>query len=220
MELISMLGKWALVIFAVANVAIMVYSHRNEGRFFWTIWKRVRPLMVLESMVVVIAVSVSAITMYIYIPYLKWGWTNLFFKGGGNILLSPALESVDSSHGWVKYLVLAFLALFVLVTPFLTKTEEEMFRKGHYEIKDVMKKSVAFGLIHLTVGIPIAAALAIIGAGFFFGWKYRKAFLRLTQKGMYYREAEEEAVLVSTTYHTLYNTFVVTTLIILITVFL
>lgn len=219
MELISMVGKWALVIFAVVNVAVAVYTHRNESRFFWTIWKRVRPLMVLESMAVVIAVITSAITMCVFIPYLKWGWTNLFFKGGGNILLSPALESMDSSHGWVKYLVLAFLALFVLVTPFLTKAEEEMFRKGHYEIKDVMKKSVGFGLIHLTVGIPIAAALAIIGAGFFFGWKYRKAFLRLTQKGMYYWEAEEEAVLVSTTYHTLYNTFAVA-FIILIVLFL
>lgn len=218
MEWLGTIGKWALVVFAVTNVAMAVYENRRKSSFIWSIWKRIRPLMVIECVLLVIAIIAFAITASEYIPFLGWGWTNIFFKGGGNILLAPVIEIQNSTPvtataihtiSMKQCLVLAFLLLFILAAPFLTKSEEDSFRKGHWRWQEISKKSVIFGLIHLTVGIPLSSAFALIGAGFFLGWKYRRAYIKLTKQGMDWWQAEEEAVLVSTTYHTVYNTLIV-----------
>jgi hypothetical protein len=216
MDLIGAIGKWALVVFAIANVAVLVYTNRDKGGFILTIWKRVRPLMVLEVVALVAAIIEIAITLSYYVPFLGWGWTNLFFKGGGNILLSPVMEYSGSGSIWATRLIQAFLLSLLVATPFLCKAEEEIFRKGHHEWRDITKKSIYFGLAHLTVGVPLAAAIALIGAGFFFGWKYRRAFVKLRKEGICWDDAEEEAMLVSTTYHSVYNSAVCTILIVLV----
>lgn len=216
MNYIGIIGKWALVIFAVANVAVLIYSNKDKCGFLLAIWKRVRPLMVLEVFALIISVIGLVVLLVEFVPFLGWGWASLFFKGGGNILLSPAMEYSGSGHIWATRLIQVFLLIFLVSTPFLCKAEEDMFRKGNYEWSDITRKSIYFGLLHLTVGVPLAAAIALIGAGFFFGWKYRRAFVKLRRQGIYWENAEDEATLVSTTYHSIYNSVICVILIVLI----
>lgn len=216
MDLISTIGKWALVIFAIANVAVLIYTNRRKGGFILATWKRIRPLMILEVIALIATGLGIVVTLAYYVPFLSWGWTNLFYKGGGNILLSPVLEASGSSNIWATRLMQAFILVFLITTPFLCKAEEDTFRKGHHEWRDITKNSIYFGLVHLTVGVPLAAAIALIGVGFFFGWKYRRTFMRLRKEEIRWDNAEEEATLVSTTYHTIYNSILCTILVVFI----
>ena len=64
------------------------------------------------------------------------------------------------------------------------------------------------------MGVSLAIAIALIFAGLFFGYKYKKAFDKnVVTKDL--GEAREEAMLVSTAYHSLYNTVCAVILIIL-----
>jgi hypothetical protein len=102
---------------------------------------------------------------------------------------------------------LFFVAL-AFVLPFLARSEERSFRKGHDEWGSIAKQSVKFGLVHCLFGVPIAAGIALIISGLFYGFKYKRAFDRNVEV-MGYWQAEDEAVMVSTTHHTMYNMIVV-----------
>lgn len=73
----------------------------------------------------------------------------------------------------------------------------------------MIKQSVKFGLIHLYVGIPIAAALVIILPGFFYACKYRSVYMKNISIGTPEKESVEQAVLHSTAYHTMFNSLLV-----------
>lgn len=201
--------KVMIVIFVVVSVTHCFYSNRGRLNFIWFIWKRFRPKMLLEVLGVLFLIIAAIVIMW-QLPFLRWGWWNLLSGGNvGNILIAPILEGSQSSYLFVRILVPCFFLFLIVVFPFLAKMEEEIFRQGHYKWKSILKQSIKFGLFHLFAGVPLSAAFALIGAGFFFGYKYRRAFIQLIEKGWPQRAAEEEAVLVSTTYHTLHNTILI-----------
>lgn len=54
--------------------------------------------------------------------------------------------------------------------PLLAFEEEEVFRQGpqNWSLKKRLKMQLTFGLVHLVMGIPIAAALSLAIPGWFF----------------------------------------------------
>jgi hypothetical protein len=76
--------------------------------------------------------------------------------------------------------VTAFLAGLVALFPHLAHAEEVAFRTGWEALGLGRRVSSAlrFGLVHLVMLIPLAAALAIAVAGFAYGQVYRRAYRR------------------------------------------
>ncbi|HEU0085735.1 MAG TPA: hypothetical protein VFQ59_02130 [Candidatus Paceibacterota bacterium] len=138
---------------------------------------------------------------------------NLFYNEGGNIYIAPIIEAANTSIRWVQVLPFLFFLLFLVAIPLLAHLEEKIFRKGNHKWPDIIKQSVVFGLIHCLVGISLAAGIALIGTGFFYANKYRKTYLKELKEHNDHTRAEEQAVLVSTTYHSFYNSVIIITLI-------
>lgn len=207
MEILLTIGKAVLVLLAVASVALPLISERRNYEFVWAVWRRFRVKVFFECLGV-ITLTIVAVVALAQVPGLKYGWINLFFNGGGNMLIKPVQEGSDSASVLVRLMVPLFFVALAFALPFLARSEERSFRKGHDEWSSIVKQSIKFGLVHCLVGIPLAAGIALIVPGLFFGFKYKRAFDRNVDT-MGYGRAEDEAVMVSTTYHTMYDTILV-----------
>lgn len=204
MEALLVAGKAVLLFLAVVSVALPFVSERRNYEFVWHVWKRFRVVMLMEVIAVIVLMVASAIVLS-QVPGFTYGWTALFFDGkSGNILLKPVMEGSESSHILIRLMVPVFIVALAFILPYLARSEERMFRKGHRAWGSIIKQSVKFGLIHCLVGVPLAAGIVLIIAGLFFGLKYKRAFDRNVDT-MGTSQAEDEAVMVSTTYHTMYN---------------
>lgn len=211
MEIFLTIGRAVLVLLAVASVSLPLVSERRNYEFVWQVWKRFRIKMFCEVLGIILLTIAIAIALW-EVPGLKYGWINLFFGVSGNMLIKPITEGSHSTHISIRLLVPIFFAALAFVLPFLVRSEERSFRKGYDEWGSVIKQSIKFGLVHCLVGVPLAAGIALIISGFFYGYKYKRAFDCNTET-LGYGRAEDEAVMVSTTYHTMYNMIVVALLI-------
>ncbi len=210
MEILLTIGKSLLALLAVVGVALPLVSERHNYQFVWSVWRRFRIRMFLECLGTV-TLTFAAVTILWRIPGLNHGWTNLIFGAGGNMLIRPVMEGSKSANILIRSMVPLFFIALMFVLPFLAKSEEESFRQGYTDWGSIAKQSVKFGLVHCLVGVPLAAGIALIISGLFYGLKYKRAFDQY-EVTMDYWQAEAEAVMVSTTYHTMYNMIVVATL--------
>lgn len=213
MDVLLPIGKVLLAIFASASVAHELYSKWHRLGFFWLVWKRVKVRMLLEVIVVIIFTIIAVVSLAYYIPFMDWGWTKLLFKDGGNIVITPMMDASSSTNLYIRLLVPIFLLMLMASMPFLVHSEEKTFRKGYHEWKEIIKQSFKFGFIHMIVGVPLAAGLALSGVGLFYAYKYKKEYDRL--EGFSCRKREKEAVIISTAYHTVFNTLCVGALLII-----
>lgn len=232
MHFLWLMGKMLLVLAVTGSVAYVLYTNRDRLRFVWSVWKRFRPLMLVEVLAALVLTITVGMTLWTYVPFLHWGWFNLFVSGGGNVLFSPVVEGSESSSMLVRMLPPFFFVALLVAFPFLAHYEEEKYRRGYHEWREIARQSVKFGLVHLWVGIPLAVGIGLILPGFFFAWKYRSALHKTIDPGIWSQiqdvkekarsmgikgkirveagtEQEDEAVMVSTAYHTLYNSLLV-----------
>lgn len=109
-----------------------------------------------------VAIVIGLFYLFYQVPYLDIGWWTTL-GGEGNILLGRGSET-----GALGPIITGlFMALLVLVMPAFVYLEEEAFRQGA-EKRGVLANvgsCIVFGLLHLIMGIPIAAALAISAGG-------------------------------------------------------
>ncbi|MFZ2907922.1 MAG: hypothetical protein WA014_02135 [Minisyncoccia bacterium] len=176
MDILITVGKLLLVFMAVATVAQPIVAQRHNYEFVWQVFKRFRFGLFFQAFGVLLIVIIVGVALT-YVPLLKYGWTNLFGISG-NILVVPVQEGSRSSIELVRMLPVLFFVVMMFVLPFLAKAEEEMFRKGHEEWKDIAWQSFKFGLVHCFVGVPLAFGIALSIAGLFYGWKYKREFTR------------------------------------------
>jgi len=207
--------------FALANVIGGAIGMRSYFPLMRQIWRGfLRPLRVLEvlgAMTITIAFLVLLFNLH---PVFKWGWWALIKQGvvagergsdntGGNILLAPATEAATSDIPILQAVALSFFLLLLFAMPFFAYMEEEAFRWGHNDKKSMLKQSIKFGLIHLLVGVPIGGGIVLIFMGLFYHWKYLSSFRKFSEMGYDYWEAEGKAIIVSATYHSLFNSILV-----------
>ncbi len=210
MEALLSFGKFMLVVIAVATVASPFIVERRNYQFIWSVWRRFRVKMFFECLTL-IALTILTVVLLWQIPGLSWGWTSLFSDTGGNILLKSVYQGSKSSNEMIRLLVVVFFIALAIALPFFAKNEEEVFRKGVTEWDDISVMSIKFGLVHCLFGVPFAAGIALILSGLFYGLKYKRTF-DINVKVMGHQKAEDEAVMVSTTYHAMYNTIVIATM--------
>lgn len=203
----SVILKVLLSLVSVTLVARTVYAERRDLKFVLTVWSRFRLRMFCE-VVVLAALTISTMLLLCRAaPVLGYGWMNLL-GGPGNMLFAPT-GFADSSNGWTKVVPVLFLVLLFVAIPFLARIEERIFRAGYLKTRQIVKRSVMFGLVHCVAGVPIGVGIALILSGFFYAHKYRESYLKEISRHKNRGRARKEALLVSTTYHACYNTVIV-----------
>lgn len=210
-----------IVVFVISNIFLAIYHNRRNLGFVFSVWRRFSFRMLVECFVVLTGVLTIVIALTHYLPFTSTGWLDFVVEGGGNIFIAPVAAGSKSSYLLVRLLVPVFFAVLMLALPFLAETEEQAFRRGHLLWRSIAEKSVVFGLVHMIVGVPLAAAIGLIGMGFFYAHVYRSAHMKTIRKAVavsgwenadvdtMVNDADNEAVMVSTAYHTLCNTIIV-----------
>ncbi|MCX6736203.1 MAG: hypothetical protein NTZ13_03920 [Candidatus Parcubacteria bacterium] len=200
--------------FAVYTVFSELYRNKENLSFIWNIWRRFRLGMFLQVLVLIVVMITTAVFLSQNVPYLHYGWLNIILKNGGNIIIAPVVVGTQSPYLAVRILPPIFLFALLLAVPFMANFEERIFRKGYYTWGKMIQHSIYFGIVHLIAGISLAVAIALIIPGLFYAHKYQRTYLKLLLS-VEKKEAVKEAVFVTTTYHTLTNSLLITYLLIL-----
>ncbi|MEV0947688.1 hypothetical protein [Rhodococcus sp. NPDC049939] len=110
-----------------------------------------------------------------FVPFTRFGWW-IALGGSGNVALG---QTGKDGIGWMLLAVAIPLGVTLLI-PLFAVNEERMFRAGAegWTAGRRIRKQVTFGLIHLTMGIPVAAGLALVISGFYFEWVYLRSVRR------------------------------------------
>lgn len=205
------------------------------------VWRGVRPRHVLGSVGLLALVVGTTLALLWLVPVTGYGLGTLVgFDGnavfapleavdrgtGGSGLLAPTPTPGTPGPDWrLLGLAAPFLALLLALFPYLAHREELAFRHGLEDASLVRQAWVAlrFGLVHLVMLVPLAAALGIAAAGFAYGraylHTYHGAAARTTDlegsSGLSVLSAppraqlRADAVLAATTWHATFNSVVV-----------
>lgn len=214
----------AVILLLLARSARVAWRNRNLAV---AVWRRIRLRHVAGSVVLLAVVLAVAVGLMIVVPVTGYGLGNLIGLTG-NAVFAPVEEA--SARGatitgppavWVSRLLtagtVAFLAALLALFPWLAYVEERVFREG-LERAGTLRRSwtaLRFGLTHMIMLVPLAAALAIAVAGLWYGRVYVRAFDTAAQSDLVATPAARaEAVLASTVWHTTLNSLIVVALIV------
>jgi tetratricopeptide (TPR) repeat protein len=114
---------------------------------------------------------------------------------------------------YTKVLMVIFWICLILMVPFWAGLEEKIFRQGANTWKQIIGNSTAFGLVHISVGIPIYAGFLLIIPGFLFACRYKFVHDRSLRKNNNEKIAQEAGVQASTEDHAIYNAILITFLV-------
>ncbi len=170
--------KYAFAAFVTVN--FIQYARSGKARRHMTVFSRRTPkewagaiaLVVLE---VSLILALIMLLMSLSPQVMGFSWLNLLAttkeeaSSGTNLMVAPAE---------IPWFGIIFGGLLALNMPRLARREEEIFRRGTVDWKDGALRSLKFGLIHMVVGVPLAAGLALSVAGLFFTWRYFKGGVR------------------------------------------
>lgn len=233
------MGELLRVAVAVLVIAMLLRALRPAWRnrsLALRVWAGVRPRHLLGAAALVVVVLGVAVALLTFVPLTRVGLGSLVgFEG--NAVLAPIDEASRRTGGGglgtpeadglapvVLLGVTGFLTVLIALFPWLAYVEERTFREG-LEDASLGRQcwiAVRFGLTHLVMLIPVAAALAVGVAGFAYGLVYRRAY-RTAQDRMPLptdsadgavsvatrRRLRDEAVLSATRLHVVFNTIVV-----------
>ena len=190
----------------VAIIVVVLALLGRAARAAWgnralavRIWRAIRPRHLLGAVGLMVLVLGTAVTLLVAIPVTGLG-AGALVGLEGNAIFAPIDSALDAplqpSPGdggdaeqtaevppvpWADIaLVSTFLGLLVLLFPHLAYAEELAFRVGweDHDLARQVRSALRFGLLHLIMLIPLAAALAVGVAGFVYGRIYRRAYRR------------------------------------------
>lgn len=148
----------------------------------------------------VLVAVLTALVVLLQVPGLDLGWWTAI-GGVGNPVFGTSEHGLS---GDAAVLLSALFGVLLLVSlPLLVEREEWVFRRGaeRRSMRANAAFAVAFGAMHVLVGIPIGAGLALSIGGVYFTRVYLRAF-RDTR-------SPTEALLESTRAHLGYNVVIV-----------
>ena len=208
------------------------------------VWRRIRPRHLLGCALLLAVVLGTALGLMRLLPFTAWGLGSLVGLDG-NAVFAPLEEAtelateargpapagpdglpLDPGTDWTLLGIAGvFLVGLLVLFPWLAYTEERAFRAGleRADLKGELKAAFRFGIVHLVMLIPIAAALAIAVAGFVYGRIYKRAYTRALGAPPDFespfgprriietpaRRARTEAVMATTVWHTAFNSLIV-----------
>ncbi len=209
-----------VIIVLLVRSAPVAWSNRHLAI---AIWRRIRPRHVLGSLVLMVVVVGVAVGLMTFVPVTSFGLGTLVGLTG-NAVFAPVEEAAARTGAAtgaappgvtsaVTAATVAFMGLLLALFPWLAYVEEQVFRQGLEGATPVRQAWAAlrFGLAHLIMLVPLAAALAIAVAGLWYGRVYVRAFRRavVSDDLALLSQAREQAVLESTVWHTTFNSVLV-----------
>lgn len=197
-------------LFTVGVAALVIYSVidmlRSEfAKSGYMVLTKLRPIHFLAALVSITSVVTISLVLYT-VPFLQWGWW-ASLGGEGSIITA---SNSNATSVWSTVLSLGVLSFVIIALPVFAWFEENVFRKNsqNFSLKQLITSNVAFGLIHLIMGIPIAIALALIAAGFIFQRVYLYAYKKQAHLGE--RAATQHALEQASAVHLAHNIVVLT----------
>jgi hypothetical protein len=181
----------ALVLVLLLRAARAAWGRRDLAL---RVWRAIRPRHVLGSVALLAVVLATMLGLLVLAPVTGYGLGDLVGLEG-NVVFAPIDGALDAPAAppaggadaappgvpWVEVLgVTAFLAALVALFPHLAHAEEQAFRAGWEDLPPYRQvlSALRFGLAHLVMLIPLAAALAVAVAGFAYGRVYRRSYRR------------------------------------------
>jgi hypothetical protein len=204
----------AVIIVLLARAARAAWHNR---RIAPAVWRRIRVRHVAGSLALLAVVLGIAVGLMTLAPVTGLGLGSLIGMTSNAVfapveeaaarssqVTGPAAETVASA---VNVVSLLFLGGLLVLFPWLAFVEESVFREGLEAVGTLRRlwSALRFGLLHLVMLVPLAAALAIAVAGLWYGHIYLRAYAATEQR--------DEAVLASTVWHTTFNSTIVVLLI-------
>jgi hypothetical protein len=156
---LTFVAKWAwigLLMWGVRPDRASVRTARRIARF-------ITPLMVAQNIGVVLAVMTCGTALMVFVPASQWSWLSMFGGDAQNANLAPMR---------VPWLAWAFIPMLLLKLPTAALWEERLFRGGTASWGEGAARSLAFGLVHCLVGVPLGIGLALALAGLWFTRQY------------------------------------------------
>lgn len=220
--------NWLAIILTVAIVYGMAkdFSKFKETiTFSLRIWRLTRIHTVLISIAALAAILIAVVTLDSLFPFMsKISWVYWISGESYNVgIAAPAHIGIDEENVFYKMgYGLLLIGMFILL-PHWAFFEEKMFRQGRNKWKQVPLTSLVFGLIHMVVGVPLTAGLALAIPGAIFHAYYIFSYKRFIKNprveksidGMTMEAeniAEAVATLKATSLHTIYNSFIISIL--------
>lgn len=184
--------------FAIQVTLLFVFRKRLP--ILWHTWKNIN-WCVARTAVLLVAYALAA--AFIVDQYWLWGnyslWHLFGFDDRGNF----SLQIFKVGHGFTglsnTLFTINVLVFKLFLVPHFAWAEEYIFRRKVITFWKRLAMSVLFGLAHIIAGVSIGVALVLIVHGFVFSHVYVKDWLKSRN--------HKEALMVSTTYHTWYNNF-------------
>jgi len=213
-----------VIIVLLARVVPVAWANR---RLAIDVWRRIRLRHIAGSLVLIVIVLTVAVALMEFLPLTGYGLGSLIGLTG-NAVFAPVEEAAarggaaagapsDTVNTLVTLGSVAFLAGLLVMFPWLAYVEERVFREG-LELASPRRHAwtaLRFGLVHLVMLVPLAAALAIAVAGLWYGQVYLRAYRReAAHDPLRADRARAAAVLESTVWHVSFNS----TLVVLTTV--
>lgn len=212
------------VSFSVLIVTLILdelWFNRNQLSFVRNIYFKSGFFTYVRSFFIALTTLTLTVVAYFFVPpFMRWGWGSLISSGPKNVLLQP-LDTIEKvaptpatspafSLDYGAILIVIFWVVLILILPFWAQTEERIFRQGANSWDKICFQSVLFGLVHLTVGIPIYIGFVLAVPGFLFACRYKYAHDRyLKNVDNDELKAQEAGVAASTADHAIYNAIII-----------
>jgi hypothetical protein len=198
--LLNLLAAAVLTVVGYRLLSAVRIAARGRGRTeTLTIVGGLRPHHFLLGLATLIVVA-NAAFLLVQVPGLDFGWWEAI-GGIGNPVTGGTEQTEGTALEWV--LPLVFMLLLIPALPLLAASEERIFRLGDEERTRLqrLRRAVMFGLAHAIVGIPIGVCLALALGGWYFSWRYMRAYRRTG--------SWREGFLESTRSHVAYNGIII-----------
>ncbi|TDC57914.1 CPBP family intramembrane metalloprotease [Actinomadura sp. KC345] len=159
-----------------ALMGILAGQTARKNKVAYKLLPLLRPRHILTGIASVV-VTFTAIVAFMAPGWtiLNWGWWSAV-GGVGNMSLGQTQGT--GTAGVV--IGIAVLTAVLVALPALAMVEELQYRAGaeNQTTGKRIRRAVAFGFVHMIVGVPVAAALALSIAGGVFTWVYLRGVKR------------------------------------------
>lgn len=189
-----------IVVAVLVLLALRARWAWRRRAFSVRVWRSIRLRHVAGSMGLILLVLTVAVLLWQFVPATRYGVGSLIGLDGNAVFapidsaLQAPIEQAEQAAAtgrpapgvpWFQVAgVSAFLIGLTLLFPVLANAEELAFRVGweDFDLTHQVASALRFGLVHMVMLIPLAAALAISVAGFAYGRVYVHAYRKVPPK--------------------------------------
>jgi len=156
-----------------------------------------------------LAITAAAFILFSSLgPWMHVGWWSLLGGEGSLVFADSSATRADSAGALLKLIPYTVPFLLLLTIPVVARAEERGFRRGGQRRTRPFRsiRHVVFGLMHMALGVPLAAGLALAVTGAIYARIYQRTWRRTASQGL--------ATLEATRAHIATNTLIVTLVIV------